>query len=170
MSSAQDNIGSSLRIAYSNCPEITAVELPFFATSTKAAFSTLGGEEITKNLVRDGAEGMLLKFPSSNALQGSLAGKKTTTGGGLLVRIRRKKQKKIPDGDGNNDGNNVNDNGSSSCRINGNNNSDNNSNNNSNDQQPTTITEVLGRVDNIYVFQEPADYQVPYVLRYILLL
>ena len=45
------------------------------------------------HLIRDGVKSLTLKFPSSNALQGSLVGEKVNTGGGLLLKIRRLKEK-----------------------------------------------------------------------------
>jgi hypothetical protein len=87
----QQSSCSSCSIKYNGLPEFTMIDLPFFATSTAAAYSTLGGEEATKNILRDDMKSMSLKFPSTNALQGSLVGEKVTTGGGLLLKIRRKK-------------------------------------------------------------------------------
>lgn len=83
--------GSSCSFLYSSLPEIIAVELPFFASSIESAYSTLGGEEKVKTMIRDGAKSLSLKFPGLNSLQGSIIGEKATTGGGLLLRIRRKK-------------------------------------------------------------------------------
>lgn len=93
MASADEGQPSSCSISYSSLPEITMVELPFFASSTEAAYSTLGGKERTMHLIRDGVKSLTLKFPSSNALQGSLVGEKVNTGGGLLLKIRRLKEK-----------------------------------------------------------------------------
>ena len=93
MASTEECQQSSCSISYSNLPEITMVDLPFFASSTEAAYSTLGGKEMTMALIRDGVKSLSLKFPSSNALQGSLVGERMNTGGGLLLKIRRKKEK-----------------------------------------------------------------------------
>lgn len=128
--STVDGQESSCNISYSNLPEITMIDLPFFASTNESAFSTLGGLEMTTNLVRDGVKNLSLKFPSSNALQGSIIGEKISTGGGLLLKIRRKK-------------------GGTATDL-----------SSAPDQENIQIA-VLGRVDNAYVFNQPADYQVP---------
>ena len=129
MAPGEDVRESSCRITYSTLPKITMIDLPFFASTTESAFSTLGGIELIKNLVRDGAKNMSLKFPSSNALQGSIVGEKVSTGGGLLLRVRRRKEKPVTGLP------------STPCE---------------NDVQITAV----GRVDSMYVFNQPSDYQV----------
>ena len=119
----------SCRISYASLPEIIAIDLPFFATSTGSAYSTLGGEENVKALIRDGAKSLSLKFPSLNCLQGSIIGEKLSTGGGLLLRIRRKK-----------------------CRV--------TSIQESSFTEDAACVQVIGRIDQIYQFNQPADYQV----------
>ena len=119
----------SCKISYASLPEMIAIDLPFFATSSASAYSTLGGEENVKALIRDGAKSLSLKFPSLNCLQGSIIGEKLSTGGGLLLRIRRKK-----------------------CRV--------SSSNESCLAEDSTSVQVIGRVDQIYQFNQPADYQV----------
>jgi Tau95 Triple barrel domain len=121
--------GSAFSFKYSDLPEIVMVELPFFASSTDSAYSTLGGEKKLKMMIRDGAKTLSLKFPSLNSLQCSIPGEKVSTGGGLLLRVRRKK---VTDSSSPEQGS----------------------------QQHATIIQVLGRVDNAYVFNQPADYQV----------
>jgi Tau95 Triple barrel domain len=121
--------GSAFSFKYSDLPEIVMVELPFFASSTDSAYSTLGGEKKLKMMIRDGAKTLSLKFPSLNSLQCSIPGEKVSTGGGLLLRVRRKK---VTDS----------------------------SNPQQGSQQHATIIQVFGRVDNAYVFNQPADYQV----------
>lgn len=129
-SDVPDDVGSC-RISYASLPEIVAVDLPFFATSTASAYSTLGGEENVKALIRDGAKSLSLKFPSLNCLQGSIIGEKLSTGGGLLLRIRRKK-----------------------CRV--------SANQESCISEDSASVQVIGRVDQIYQFNQPADYQVDF--------
>jgi Tau95 Triple barrel domain len=121
--------GSAFSFKYFDLPEIVMVELPFFASSTDSAYSTLGGEKKMKMMIRDGAKTLSLKFPSLNSLQCSIPGEKVSTGGGLLLRVRRKK---VTDSSSPQQGS----------------------------QQHATIIQVLGRVDNAYVFNQPADYQV----------
>ena len=121
---------SSCTFKYSSLPEIITVDLPFFASSTEAAYSTLGGEERLKSLVREGAKTLNLKFPSQNCLQGALVGEKVSTGGGLLLRVRRRKVNPLSES------------GTSSLLG-----------------QDVTVA-VLGRVDYAYLFNQPADYQV----------
>lgn len=119
----------SCKISYASLPEIIAIDLPFFATSSASAYSTLGGEENLKALIRDGAKSISLKFPSLNCLQGSIVGEKLSTGGGLLLRIRRKK-----------------------CRV--------TLSPEACFTEDSTSVQVIGRVDQIYQFNQPADYQV----------
>lgn len=121
---------SSCTFKYSCLPEIIRVDLPFFASSTEAAYATLGGEEKLKIIVGEGAKNVNLRFPSQNCLQGSLVGEKVSTGGGLLLRVRRRKVNPL----------------STSQTI-------------SSLGEDVTVT-VLGRVDSAYVFNQPADYQV----------
>ena len=128
---------SACSFVYSDLPEIVMVELPFFASSTDSAYSTLGGEKKMKMMIRDGAKTLSLKFPSLNSLQCSIPGEKVSTGGGLLLRVRRKKAS------------------ASSSTQQG-------------SQEHATTVQVLGRVDNAYIFNQPADYQV-YITNTILL-
>ena len=125
----EDGRESSCCLTYSTLPKITMIDLPFFASTTESAFSTLGGIELIKNLVRDGAKNISLKFPSSNALQGSIVGEKISTGGGLLLKVRRRKERPMTDLL------------SAPCEKN------------------VQIT-ALGRIDSMYVFNQPTDYQV----------
>ena len=43
--------GSAFSFKYSDLPEIVMVELPFFASSTDSAYSTLGGEKKMKMMI-----------------------------------------------------------------------------------------------------------------------
>ena len=88
MSSAAD-VDDSCR--YSELPVLTAVELPFFSSSSASAVSILGGEDTVHNIIREEGKQLYARFPSQNALQSSLVGARTGTGGALVLRFRRKK-------------------------------------------------------------------------------
>jgi hypothetical protein len=91
MSNSGDS-SNSTSVKYSDLPALVAVELPFFATSVGSAYSALGGETFTKDVICNEAKNIQVKFPTEDAIRSYLVGENTEKGTSLLVKIRRRKQ------------------------------------------------------------------------------